>query len=85
METKKNQDYMERVRRRLRFDCSCYVDPQGLSEALAVWRNLKYLEPFRRFTNNKWCNMASDLCLRAIVNRWERGGLERDKKTELER
>ncbi|KAF7123153.1 hypothetical protein RHSIM_Rhsim12G0079800 [Rhododendron simsii] len=37
METKNKRDTLERIKKRLRFQGSCYVDPEGLSGDLALW------------------------------------------------
>ncbi|KAG5528201.1 hypothetical protein RHGRI_028965 [Rhododendron griersonianum] len=37
METKNKRDSLERIRRRLRFNNSSYVEPEGLSGGLALW------------------------------------------------
>lgn len=37
METKNNKVKLETIHRRLKFDCSSYVEPEGLSGGLALW------------------------------------------------
>lgn len=37
METKKQQNYLNKIQRILGYDCSYYVDPNGLAGGLALW------------------------------------------------
>lgn len=37
METKNKEDHCERIKRKLKMERNCYVEPNGLSRGLALW------------------------------------------------